>query len=89
MEGHPDLQIDFSLEDIDSNADGNPIKKLTIKIKQGNDNLNSIESCIYYKFQLEIKINLLDDTGKKQQILHLMDIKGHTSESTVMLIVTY
>ena len=82
MEGHPDLQIDFSLEDIDSNADGNSIKKLTIKIKQGNDNLNGTESSIYYKFQLEIKVNLLDDTGRKRQVLHLMDIKGHTSEGT-------
>ena len=55
MEGHPELEIDFSLEDIDSNADGNSIKKLTIKIKQGNDNLNGIRIQIYYKFQLEIQ----------------------------------
>ncbi len=82
MEGHPDLQIDFALEDIDSNADGNSVKKLTIKIKQGNDNLHSTESSIYYKFQLEINVNLLDDTGRKRQVSHLMDVKGHTSEAT-------
>ncbi|WP_144731600.1 M1 family metallopeptidase [Candidatus Nitrosocosmicus arcticus] len=84
-EGHPDLQIDFILEDIDSKADGNSTKNLTVKIRQGNDNLNGAEKSIHYKFQLEIKINLLDGTGKKRQILHLMDVDTYTSESTVFI----
>ena len=82
-EGHPDLHIEFSLQHIDSKDDDNPTKKLAIKIRQGSDNLNSVEHTLYHRFPLEIKINFLDPTEKKQQILHLMNINGHTSESNV------
>ncbi len=82
-EGHPDLHIDFTLQPRDPKDDGNPTKNLTIKIRQGSDNLNSIEQTLYHRFQLEIKINLLDHAGKTRQVLHLMDVNGYTSESTV------
>ena len=82
-EGHPDLHIEFSLQYVDPVDDGNPTKKLAIKIRQGSDNLNSVEHTLYHKFPLEININFLDRTEKKLQILHLMTINGYTSESNV------
>jgi aminopeptidase N len=82
-EGHPDLHVDFVLQH-DNSIDGrNPTTNLTIKIIQGNDDMNSVEHTLYHRFKLEIKINLLDRTGKKRQISHLMDVNGYTSESTV------
>ncbi len=82
-EGHPDLHVDFVLQHIDLKEDRNCTKNLTIKIRQGNADRNSVEPTLYYRFKLEIKINLLDCTGKKRQISHLMDVNGYTSESTV------
>ncbi len=82
-EGHPDLHVDFVLQH-DNSIDGrNHTTNLTIKIIQGNDDMNSVEHTLYHRFKLEIKINLSDRTGKKRQISHLMDVNGYTSESTV------
>jgi aminopeptidase N len=82
-EGHPDLHIDFTLQPFDPMAEGNPTKNLTIKIRQGSDNPSSVEHTLYHRFQLEIKITLLEGTEKKRHMLHLMDVNGYTSESNV------
>ena len=82
-EGHPDLYIDFTLQHVDPKVDENATKNLTMKIRQGSDDPNNVEHTLYHRFPLEIKITLLDNTEKKRQILHLIDINGHTSESTV------
>jgi len=83
-EGHPKLEIEYTLAHNNSieNASISP-QKLKIKMLQ-KDNYESTEySYKYYQFQLEFKINIVDKSGQKSHLVHLMNVDNHVSESIV------
>jgi aminopeptidase N len=65
-QGHPTLEIEYSLENSNSieNVNRNS-QKLKIKILQKNKDDSYEDSFRYYQFQLEFKIKIVDTSGQK------------------------
>ena len=58
-------------------------QKLKIKILQKNNDESNEDSSKYYQFQLEFKINIVDKSGQKSHLVHLMNVDNNDSESFV------
>ncbi len=83
-EGHPKLEIEYSLARNNSieKASKN-FQKLKVKILQKNNEESNEDSSKYYQFQLEFKINIVDKSGQKSHLVHLMNVDHNDSESFV------
>ncbi|HKO64206.1 MAG TPA: M1 family aminopeptidase, partial [Candidatus Nitrosocosmicus sp.] len=83
-EGHPNLEIEYSLErnSLIEKASNNS-QRLKIKILQKNKDRIYDDPSTYYQFQLEFKINIIHKSGEKNQLEHLMSVHNNDSESFV------
>ena len=86
-QGHPKLELEYSLENSNSieNVNRNS-QRLKIKILQKNIDDSYEDSFRYYQFQLEFKMKIIDTSGQKNQMVHLMNVDNNDSESFVDII---
>ena len=83
-EGHPKLEIEYTLTRNNLiEKDSINSQKLKIKILQKNNDESYEDSSRYYQFQLEFKINIVDKSGQKSHLVHLMNVDNNDSESFV------
>ncbi len=82
--GHPKLEFEYTLTRNYLNKDTNKsTQKLKIKIQQKNSDESIEDLSKYYQFQLEFKIYVVDKSGQKSHLAHLMDVDNVDSESFV------
>ena len=55
-------------------------QKLKIKTLQKNNDECYEDSSRYYQFQLEFKINIVDKSGQKSHLVHIMNVDNNDSE---------
>ena len=84
-EGHPKLEIEYTLTQNDSikKANSHNPQRLKIKILQKNNDDSIEDFSKYYHFQLEFKIDIVNKSGQKAHLMHLMNVDNHDSESFV------
>lgn len=80
--GHPELEIELSIEKANNqnNKQSTGTGKLKIKIIQKNDEISHVESLNFYKFQMEIKLNISHSHEKNSQKIVVISVDGKTSE---------
>jgi aminopeptidase N len=85
--GHPEVEIEYilTLANNDQRKNNEQINKLKIKVIQLPTHSVDQSFLPPYQFELEIKIVIKDDLGKRKEILHLMQISQWNSESVVKL----
>ena len=75
-EGHPKLEIEYTLTQNDSikKANSHNPQRLKIKILQKNNDDSIEDFSKYYQFQLEFKIDIVNKSGQKAHLMHLMNV---------------
>ena len=80
-EGHPKLEIEYTLtRNILIEKESINSQKLKIKTLQKNNDECYEDSSRYYQFQLEFKINIVDKSGQKSHLVHIMNVDNNDSE---------
>jgi aminopeptidase N len=82
-EGHPKLKVEYTLDHNDLAENAKNIQKLKIRIQQKNNDEDINDFSKFYQFPLEFKISTVDNSGKKNHLVHIMNVDNQDSESFV------